>query len=390
MNLLTGAFSALMLLAVQAMAAEPPNSMVHQSGRAIVDGRGQPLKLRGVNLGGWLLWEGWIFGDGFSSQTAIEKKLSKLVGPDEVNRLRAEICDGYITEADIARISALGFNCVRVPMRWRLLQNGQWPVLDRLIDNCAKHGVYAVLDLHSAPGGQSDWFTCDPENGRGELWSSPEDQQLTVSLWKEIAQRYRDRTAVAGYDLINEPSAPGGPALTDLYQRIITAIRSVDTNHLIILEGNKLATDFSIFPHPLTANQAYSFHIYNWFGDDRKRRLAQYRALSVSQDVPIWCGEFGENNYAMIHSTAQMFDAPENGVSGWTFWTWKRAPAGHPGLVTVTLPADWQQVIRWAGSPLRRAPSREQALEGFKEFLTAVRLDNCQLDNRMAEALKPK
>jgi hypothetical protein len=43
---------------------------------------------------------------------------------------------------------------------------------------------------------------------------------------------------------------------------------------LISIEGNKLATDFSMFAQPLDVNMAYSFHIYTWFGDDWRKVLA--------------------------------------------------------------------------------------------------------------------
>jgi aryl-phospho-beta-D-glucosidase BglC (GH1 family) len=312
----------LTLFAGHAQAAEPANPMIHRSGRQLVDGQGRAVQLRGVNLGGWLLWEGWIFGRGFTSQSVLEEKLAAAAGPEAAAQFRDRLYENFITGADVTNIAALGFNCVRVPVNWRLLQSDAgWRILDRLLDHCGQQHVYVVLDLHAAPGGQSPWFTCDPGKGGARLWSEATNQQLTVSWWGQIAQHCRDRATVAGYDLLNEPAAPDGEALAALYQRIIAAVRAVDARHLIILEGNKLATDFSMFPQPLTDNQAYSFHIYNWFGDDRARRLAGYRKLLASQNVPVWCGEFGENNYEMIRTTVQMFESPENGFSGWAFWT---------------------------------------------------------------------
>jgi len=380
----------LILFAAQTQAEVATNRMVHQSGRQLVDAQNQPLQLRGVNLGGWLLWEGWIFGKGFTSQTAIEDKLTELVGREETVRFRGRIYQNFIAEADVAKISTLGFNSVRVPVNWRLLQDDAgWRVLDQLLDRCEEHRLFVVLDLHAAPGGQSGWFTCNPDAAGERLWNSPSCERLTVALWKQIAQRYRDRAIVAGYDLINEPAAPDGAALVDLYQRLISAIRAVDAQHLIILEGNKLATDFSMFPQPLTNNLAYSFHLYNWFGDDRARRLAQYRALSASQSAPVWCGEFGENNYAMIHTTVQMLAAPTNGFCGWCYWTWKRAPTGHPGLITIKIPARWRPVINWVGSWFGRKPLSPAAIAGLNDFARAARLENCELDQKMAAALEP-
>ena len=381
--------AALIWFLVGALAVAEPNRMVHQSDRQLVDAQGQPLQLRGVNLGGWLLWEGWIFGKGFTAQSTMLDKLTELVGRDEAVRFRDGIYENFIAVADIEKIAALGFNSVRVPVNWRLLtDDAGWRVLDRLIDNCEKHRLYVVLDLHAVPGGQNRGFIADPGPARDSVWKSAANQERTVALWQQIAQRYRDRATVAGYDLMNEPVAPSGAVLVELYRRIITAIRAVDPQHLIIFEGNKLAIDFSMFTQPLVDNQAYSFHIYNWFGDDRATRLAGYRALSVSQNVPVWVGEFGENNYAMIRSTVQMFEAPDNGFSGWAFWTWKKAPTKFPGLVTAPVSRDWRAVIDWVGSWFfGYKPAHATAGAGLNDFLKAVRLENCQVDQQMVNAL---
>jgi endoglucanase len=376
---------------IPVLAPAQTNPFVHQSGGRIVDSQGRPLQLRGVNLGGWLLWEGWILGKGFVSQSALTEKFTRLVGQEDVERFRDKFETNFVNDDDLARIEALGFNCVRVPFSWRLFEqpNG-WRLMDQFLDNCERHHVYAVLDMHSAPGGQNRFFISDPGSPADLLWVSSKSREHAVALWKKIALRYRDRPIVAGYDVINEPNAPAGAALVDLYKGIIDAIRSVDTNHMIILEGNKFATDFSMFSGPLTGNEAYSFHIYNWFGDDRARNLARYHAVSVAQNVPMWCGEFGENKYDMIRSTVQMFESPKYGFSGWAFWTWKRAPGSFPGLITIKLPPKWVPVINWAGSWLAWKPNPTNAAAGFDDFVQAVRLQNCQLDEQMVEALQGK
>jgi len=57
------------------------NPMVHQIGNIIVDPNQKPLRLRGVNLGGWLLWEGWDFSKGTDiSENKIDAGLTNLVG----------------------------------------------------------------------------------------------------------------------------------------------------------------------------------------------------------------------------------------------------------------------------------------------------------------------
>ena len=39
-----------------------------------------------------------------------------------------------------------------------VLKESGFKHLDRVINLCAKHGIYTILDLHTAPGGQNtDW-----------------------------------------------------------------------------------------------------------------------------------------------------------------------------------------------------------------------------------------
>jgi hypothetical protein len=388
---------ALLALATAAAAvAQPPAGFVHRAGRSLVDGSGVPLRLDGVNLGGWLLWEGWILGGGFEGESKILGGLRQALGPDEAERFQQAWRERFITGDDLDRIAVLGFKVVRLPLNYRLLvdddhpesyRDAGWQVLDRLLDWCEHSKLYVVLDLHAAPGAQSSLFVADPAEGKAGLWSSADHQRQTVALWRAIAQRYRDRGIIAGYDLLNEPAPPDGAALAVLDRRLVAAVREVDPHHLILLEGSKAASDFAMFNGRLDENQAYSFHMYTWFGDDRRRRLAGYRARSAADDTPLWNGEFGENSYDLVASTQAMYRDPANGVSGSCFWTWKRAPAPHPGLRTFVVPDDWRAVMR---SIARGGPSigRPRAVAAAQALLEAV--GHSTEDAKMVQALTGK
>jgi len=366
--------------------------MLHQQGTKIVDGQGNEVRLRGVNLGGWLVWEGWIFGEGIlTSQTTILNRLGKAVGPQQTEEFRSQVYDNFITEADIQKISERGFNCVRLPLHRDLFDGDRgWTLLDRFVGWCERHRVYVVLDLHAVPGGQSLGGMADPGDARHLVWASKENQEKTVAIWKSIAARYRTRAIVAGYDLINEPAPPSGEALVSLYRRIIAAIRAEDPDHLIFLEGSWAATDFSMFDKPLCENQAFSFHMYTWFGDDRKAKLAAFQALAQRHNTPLWVGEFGENSYEMIRSTVSMYEGcPE--INGWAYWTWKKAPTKFPGLVTIKVPADWKPVMASVGSLFGGGmPEDAKVRAGMQDFIEATKLTNCNYDERMEQALLPK
>ena len=367
--------------------------MIHREGRRLVDSQGRPVILRGVNLGGCFQWEGWKLGRGYlTKHTTIIDKIAAAAGPEQARRFREGMYAAWITEADIAAIASFGFNMVRIPLHWDSLEPqvpvAAWPYLDKMLEWCERHQVWAVLDLHAAPGGQSMWPPTDPGPRAGRLWRSPEAQDRTVALWRAIAARYCDREIVAGYDLLNEPWPPSGAVLTAFYARVIAAIREVDPSHLVIVEGGKFGFDLHHIERVLDENLALSFHMYTWFNDTRRQYLKRYVEQAARQDLPLWCGEFGENSYQMIESTVEMFEDPAVALSGWAFWTWKRAPAWFPGLQVVAVPPNWGRLINWIGGWFTRKPTAEVAVRGIDEFLDAVAHANTTLDQTMLKALR--
>ena len=174
-------------------------------GQDIVDETGQPVLLRSVGLGNWLLPEGymWKFGKQGDRPRKIEAIVSDLLGPEKATRFWTEFRLNYITEADIERIAQLGFNAVRPALNARLfLTEGDHPefveesfvLIDRLIGWCRKHGLYVILDMHGAPGGQTGANIDDSPRGSALSCSADsENQDRLVRLWTKIALRYQGR-----------------------------------------------------------------------------------------------------------------------------------------------------------------------------------------------------
>lgn len=370
------------------------NPFIHQDGPRLVDGKGAEVSLTGMNLGGWLLWESWVWGGGWQSEKDTLVRFTELLGEDDARAFQERVRDRFIQEEDIAEIARLGFNSVRIPFNHTLLEEDSapfqyrpegWAVLDRALGWCERHGVVAVLDLHSAPGGQSWFYMEDPDGD--SLWDSAENQDRTVALWKAIAERYADHRAVAGYDLLNEPRPPSGEKLFALYKRIAAAIREVDPRHLIIVEGSSSSSDFSLFTSPVTSNQAYSFHMYTWFADPRREEIAKYRAVSQEHGIPMWNGEFGEESLELETSTAALYTAKDSGLSGFSFWTWKKVPNGAPSPLGITAGMPhWSKLINWVARGFDR-PTREEALLGIEEFFEAIKLANGTLDRDLLVGL---
>ena len=124
-----------------------------------------------------------------------------------------------------------------------------------------------------------------------------------------LAERYVDKEWIGGYDVINEPHwdlGTNAPALRELYIRITDAIREVDNNHIIFIEGNYFATTFDGLMPPWDDNMAYSFHKYN---NETDQGTIQYLInIRNANNRPLWLGEFGENSNDWFRETVELMD----------------------------------------------------------------------------------
>ena len=115
--------------------------------------------------------------------------------------------------------------------------------------------------MHTVPGAQNpDWHSDNPTN-YAAFWDYKDHQDRTVWLWERIAERYRGNPWVAGYNPLNEPCDPEHYRLPAFYARIERAIRAVDPNHILWLDGNTFAMEWKGFDEPLP-NCVYSLHDY--------------------------------------------------------------------------------------------------------------------------------
>ena len=130
------------------------------------------------------------------------------------------------------------------------------------------------------------------------------------------------KTWIGGYDLLNEPHwnlSPNNQPLREMYINITNAIRDVDTNHIVFIEGNQYATDFNGLDTPWDDNFVYSFHKY-WNGNDQNS--IQYLInLSKQFNVPLWLGESGENSNKWFTDCIELMES--NNI-GWCWWPHKK------------------------------------------------------------------
>lgn len=223
-------------------------------GADLVNPEGEVVTLRGCNLGNWFLIESWMLGidtaDTPDHHTFVQT-LVKRFGQAEAVRLMDVHYANWITPADLKRLRGFGFNAVRLPFYYESVdtepgvRDFRW--LDHAIKMCQEAGLYVILDLHGAPGGQSIDQPCGRVDSN-ELWASPGYQQQTIDLWTALAERYADNPAVAAYDLLNEPygdlKQDVRPMLLGLMERLVPAVRSVDPDTLLYVPGALHGMDF--------------------------------------------------------------------------------------------------------------------------------------------------
>jgi endoglucanase len=370
-------------------------AFVHRDGNQVVDGYGEPVLLRGMGLGNWLLPEGYMWGfepPAPQSAREIEALVSQLVGPERAALFWREFRDRFICEDDIARIALEGMNHVRLPINSRLvvdddgaLEPAGVALVDRLIEWCRAHGLWVVLDLHGAPGGQTGTNIDDSPHGTPELFSSSRYLELTVSLWRQLALRYRDEAVIAGYDLLNEPLPDEfddlyRAELVELYRELTVAIREVDPNHMIIYEGTHWATNWDMFTEVWDANSTLSFHKY-WSPPDRPS-IQRFIDIGNKLDVPVYMGEGGENNLDWIQTAFQLY---EHCNISWCFWPWKKVET-LTSPCSVNAPAGWQEVVAYARTKVGK-PGDEEAWRVLTGLTQAMALAECSYHPEVVGAM---
>lgn len=315
-------------------------------GQDIVNRKGEKVRLKGVNLGAWMIFEGWLcpYEDDLDHYTLLEK-LTERFGEEKAYELFNTYMDNWITEYDLDEIKKMGFNCVRVPFWFRnfyyddngrkiLDENGEWDFsrLEWVVSECAERELYVVLDMHGAVGYQSD----APHSGKGHsvgLYADTEQgeryRELTDELWTAIATRFKDEPAVAMYDLLNEPMCDVEATEFErrknnemIYTRLYDTIRAVDSEHIITMEAIWTAIALPLAWTKGWENVVYQVHFYN--NSNFIFNLFAWFTKFIYSDVPMMMGEFYPHQKTTWDNCFKTLDKANY---SWFLWTYKAT--GH-------------------------------------------------------------
>lgn len=324
-------------------AASEPLPWLHPEGRWLKDEKGRIVLVRGFNYS---------------------------------HRAKFPPYTSWMKEAHFDKMRSLGANAVRLVLQWAAIEPEPWVFDEAYLDEiakvvswCRKRGMYIVLDMHQdlfsgelGGDGAPAWATIDdlvepdfalepwmlnyytPEviASFDAFWSSEELKEHFTEAFLRVVDRFKDESAVAGYELFNEPFSGSGippifeaTALRHFYLDVIPKLQEIDAKHIyfyepVIMVGAGLPSFLGKLDLP---NCVYAPHYYDplsaWSGmtyDGGKWRIDMAFGLfdfqaSVEFGVPWVLGEFGtdlenggaseylRDNYAMIekHRVAGAF-----------------------------------------------------------------------------------
>jgi glucan 1,3-beta-glucosidase len=339
-------------------------------------------KLRGVNLGGWLVLEKWMTPSLFEGMAATDETTwCAELGQHAPEKLRAH-WHSFITRDDFAWLAARGINAVRIPLgHWLFgpdypyhdkygihrypFVTGGVEVLDRAFDWAEEFNLLVMLDLHAAPGCQNGF-----DNGGikdvCEWHTKQEYFDHTVSVLARLAERYGQRKALHAIEVLNEPR---WDVPTDYLKRYNTAAYHAIRQHcrpekvaVVFHDGFRDFREYLGFMQaPEFRNVIFDIHRYQCFaredidmdiyGHIQKAAIEwknEADAINSDLQLPTVCGEWslgldlkvvslwaeGPYNHALQqmdgfqeHTAFRGFAAAQlmafEKYRGWFFWSYK-------------------------------------------------------------------
>ena len=304
-------------------------------------GTGDVVYLRGTNAGGWLVQENWMNPTNASDQKTMMTTLANRFGTSKRDELVSTYENNYWTTQDFDNCAEMGMGVIRLPFTYMNLcdDNGNlksnaFDRLDWFVQNCSQRGMYVILDMHGAFGSQNGMDHSGEINDGKQLYYNQSNKDKTLNLWKKIAEHFKGNPAVAAYDILNEPGIKAAATYSlhwDFYNEIYNAIRSKDSNHIIIMES---CWDADNLPRPSQygwTNVAYEYHYYPWSAQNSSDAQKSYFSSKVSDianhnyGVPTFVGEF------TCFEQAEGWKAAMSTFNsqGWHWTTWSYKVTGN-------------------------------------------------------------
>lgn len=167
-------------------------------------------RIKGVNLGNWLVLEKWMQPSLFEGTDAEDEIwLGRTLPRHELEEKLKAHRESYVTEEDFATIADHGFNLVRIPVPYFIFGDrsegvGCVEYLDRAMVWAAKHNLKVLIDLHTVPGSQNGYDN-GGITGVCKWCRNPDEVKYALHVLRRLAERYGQNEALFGIEVLNEP-----------------------------------------------------------------------------------------------------------------------------------------------------------------------------------------
>lgn len=290
---------------------------------------------KGVNLGGW-----------FSQCDYSEERLNN-----------------FITEADFEQIASLGFDHVRIPIDYNVIQNPDGTMrpdglgrIDAALALCDKYGLKAVLDLHKTPG-----YSFDAGEKEAGFFESESYQENFYAIWETMAEWFGGMSDRVAFELLNEVTeARFLPAWKRISRECVRRIRFFASDTIILLGSYNWNSARTVpeLDAPYDDKMVYIFHFYEphafthqgayWMPELQNTRMAysdcgaseqwfeDFLAPAIEkaekENCELYCGEFGvidvvppEEAVKWFRDLHKVFE--RHGIAH-AMWSWKQMDFG--------------------------------------------------------------
>ena len=180
-------------------------------------------------------------------------------------------------EEDFERMASWGFDFARLPMDYRTWTDREDPrradegvlrEIDEAIAWGERYRIHVCLNLHRAPG-----YCVNRPKEPTDLWTDDATQDACAQQWERFAERYRGLpNERLSFNLLNEPMDVDEETHNRVIRRLLDAIRAVDPERLIIVDG----LDLGWTP------------IFGLAADDVAQRLHMYDPWRISHHGAPW------------------------------------------------------------------------------------------------------
>ena len=374
---------------------------VRASAQKLIGRDGKNLVMRGTNCGNWMVREPYMMNTSgnLDRQFKFDKMLAEVCGEEKVQEFDRLWMGNNFCEADMRFLAEQGFNTLRVPMHYKYFTlpiekepvAGQQTWLDegfvRIDSMCVwaeRYGILLILDMHACPGGQSSGDICDYDSSKPSLWESEANRTKLTALWRKLAERYKDQKCVAAYDLINETNwtlANSNKLLWDTFKAIIKAIREVDNNHIVIVEGNSYSNDYTGFPSTkMDSKMVIQYHRYGVY--NTKSQVQGMADMATKYNCPIYIGEFGENSNSWVTDAVRLYEEAMK-FAAWSCWPMKKSNINS--ILQVKRVSSYDNAIsQWQNGT---KPSATTLWNACKAWAEAQHISRCTVGTEYIDAL---